>query len=365
MIAHDHNNIQPEEIQHIKGFLHQLKSEGFLLIENEGGDIYHEGFSSTPDRIDKFLSKDKQQDFTDLTKRTFEELEEIVRRNDNPDIKTSLHNRALLELELREKRSLRLLLKSDQNTTERGKTIKNRFKTDDVFLESRTQGDDHHFILGRRNGDTQKAHVIVDRENGSIRLEDGRQEPTEIVPLIETTITFADGRKVLSTRGILKETPTKNDDSVGLAIEFEKLELNPGSRTNDGVMDNFTITVHFLIKNHSSKKITLKNTYSSLQVPDGYTASQFGNSIKSQEDIAREDFISRTVQYSLSLAGRHSGGANSQNPIWEASKAKVLADIASLKFLLRLASESISLAGSSKIDMTFDITESILPNIKV
>jgi hypothetical protein len=107
LVANDHNNVQSEEITHIKGFLHQLKSEGFLLIEKEGGDIYEEGFSSTPDRVDKYFFKDEAQDYTDLTKRTDDELEEIIRRNVNPDVPTGLHRRALLELDLRDKRRLR------------------------------------------------------------------------------------------------------------------------------------------------------------------------------------------------------------------------------------------------------------------
>ena len=96
-----------EEWNHVKVFLHELKSGGFLLIQNEGEDIYHEKFSSTPDRVDKYFSKDKVQDYSDLTKRTEEELEEIIRRNDNPGVATSLHNRALVELDLRYKKRLR------------------------------------------------------------------------------------------------------------------------------------------------------------------------------------------------------------------------------------------------------------------
>ncbi len=48
-------NVQSQEIAHIKDILHELKSGDFLLVQNEGRDIYNERFSSTPDRIKRFL----------------------------------------------------------------------------------------------------------------------------------------------------------------------------------------------------------------------------------------------------------------------------------------------------------------------
>ena len=117
MVCKDQNNVQDEELQHIKGSLHQLKSEGFILVENEGADIYKEGFSSTPDRVEKYFSKHKIQDYSDLTKMSDQELEEIIRRNDNPGVATSLHNRALLELDLRHKKMLRESATGSKNKT--------------------------------------------------------------------------------------------------------------------------------------------------------------------------------------------------------------------------------------------------------
>jgi hypothetical protein len=48
-------NVQPQEIAHIKDILHELKAGDFLLVENEGRDIYNERFSSTPDRIKRYF----------------------------------------------------------------------------------------------------------------------------------------------------------------------------------------------------------------------------------------------------------------------------------------------------------------------
>ena len=103
-----------EEWQHISGFLHELKSNDYLLVEGEGQDIYHEKFSSTPDRIKKYFLKDTIDDNKDLTKKTDEELQEIIRRNDNPHIPGSLHNRTLLEIDIRHKKKIEELLKSSK-----------------------------------------------------------------------------------------------------------------------------------------------------------------------------------------------------------------------------------------------------------
>ena len=81
-----------EEWQHISGFLHELKSNDYLIVEGEGQDIYHEKFSSTPDRVKKYFLKDNVENNNDLTKKTDDELQDIIRRNDNPHIPGSEKN---------------------------------------------------------------------------------------------------------------------------------------------------------------------------------------------------------------------------------------------------------------------------------
>lgn len=66
-----HNNIQAQEIEHIKQHLHELKQDGFLLIRNEGEDIYHEEFASTPERVSRYL----------ISKTTVEVSEEVFKLN--------------------------------------------------------------------------------------------------------------------------------------------------------------------------------------------------------------------------------------------------------------------------------------------
>lgn len=56
-----------EEWKHIQSFLHQLKMQDFLLIQNEGENIYNEKFSSTPDRIDRYFNPiTKEEEMTKL-----------------------------------------------------------------------------------------------------------------------------------------------------------------------------------------------------------------------------------------------------------------------------------------------------------
>ncbi len=115
------SNVLDEEWKHVQGFLHQLKSDGFLLAENEGHNILHEKFSSTPDRIEKYFKKDQIIDNADLTQKTNGELQEIMRNSiDNSYVPSSIYNKAKLELEFRNQ------LMSSQ---------KNEIKSDDEILK--------------------------------------------------------------------------------------------------------------------------------------------------------------------------------------------------------------------------------------
>lgn len=102
----------------------------------------------------------------------------------------------------------------------RGKTIKNRHDTDSAFLESRSQGEDHHILLGDRSGKNQKAHMIVDGKTGEQRVEDGRGEPTDTAPHIETTVTFQDGKRIRTTRTQLEELPSKEHGSKRAEVAY-------------------------------------------------------------------------------------------------------------------------------------------------
>ena len=82
----------------------------------------------------------------------------------------------------------------------RGKTTKSRFKTDDLFIESRVQekDEDQHILLGKRSGKDNKAHMIIDGKTGEQRVEDGRGEPTDTAQHIETIINWLENDATVS-----------------------------------------------------------------------------------------------------------------------------------------------------------------------
>jgi len=361
IVAPIHQNIQGAEIEHIRGFLHDLKSQGFLLVQNEGGDIRRESFSSTPDRIKNFFSKDEVHDYSDLTKRSDDELREIVRRNDNPDIAASLHNRALLELKMRrEERLDKIIIDSPQNKpVNRGKTIKQTYKDKDVFIESRSQGGDQHILMGKRDGGSKKAHVIIDEENGSIRLEDNREEPTNIVSKIETTFTLHDGKKITSTRGATEV------QSYLPKIEVEKVGFNKIVTTKEGLAESFILTVPVLIKNTSDNKIMIRNVKPTILLPDGYSwyLSHDGINALNGRDIDGKNFLSCKFVFVADIKGREQGD-NDENKEYVTNKEKILSDIPSAKIVFQLTMEVVSLEGTTKVDEVADLADDLRHQIK-
>lgn len=85
------------------------------------------------------------------------------------------------------------------------KTIKHRLETEGLFVESRSQGEDQHLLIGSRSGDTDKAHIIIDGKTGEIRVEDNQQEPTQLAARIETILTLSSGKKIKTTREAIEE----------------------------------------------------------------------------------------------------------------------------------------------------------------
>ncbi len=353
-------NLQNEEIEHIKGFLHHLKAEGFLLIENEGQDIYHEGFSSTPDRVAKYFAQFEVQDYSDLTKRTDEELREIVRRNDNSNVPGSLYNRASQELELRHRDRVESFMRSQAETPARGKTVKSRYKNENIFIESRSQGHDEHLLIGKRDGSGDKAHVIVDKENGSLRLEDGRSEPTDIVPHIETTVTLPGGKKIVSTRGAME---VRSDLPK---IEIEKVGFSKIVTTREGLAESFTLMIPVIIKNLSSRKILVRDIRLSLELPEGYQSHIFHDGINAPDGryINAEEFLPGKFGFATNIKGREKG-VNEQNAEYMTNKDKILAALGTAKIVFRISVEIVTLGDKISIEEAADLTAELLPQIKI
>jgi len=85
------------------------------------------------------------------------------------------------------------------------KTIKKRFETEGLFVESRSQGEDQHLIIGNKNDGGEKAHIIIDGKSAEIRIEDNRKAPEDLVAKIETFLTLHNGKKIRTTREIIEE----------------------------------------------------------------------------------------------------------------------------------------------------------------
>jgi len=86
------------------------------------------------------------------------------------------------------------------------KTIKERWEDEKYFVETRKQGEtsDTHIIVGKKDS-AEKSHSIVDAKTGEIRIEDNQIDSSEVVPVLETYLTFPDGRTIVSRRGKLEE----------------------------------------------------------------------------------------------------------------------------------------------------------------
>lgn len=85
------------------------------------------------------------------------------------------------------------------------KTIRHRLETEGLFVESRSQGEDQHLLIGVKDGSADKAHVIIDGKTGEIRVEDNQQEPTQLTARIETILTLPSGKKIRTTREAIEE----------------------------------------------------------------------------------------------------------------------------------------------------------------
>jgi hypothetical protein len=85
------------------------------------------------------------------------------------------------------------------------RTIKHRLETEGLFVESRSQGDDQHLLIGLRDGSADKAHIIIDGKTGEIRVEDNQQEPTQLATRIETILTLPNGKKIKTTREAIED----------------------------------------------------------------------------------------------------------------------------------------------------------------
>lgn len=88
------------------------------------------------------------------------------------------------------------------------KTLKSRLELEHIFIEIRINGeeDDRHILVGEKNGDANKAHIVIDGKTAEIRVEDKEhQAPEDLLAKIETILTLKDGKKIRNIREVIEE----------------------------------------------------------------------------------------------------------------------------------------------------------------
>lgn len=128
-------------------------------------------------------------------------------------LKSGFHNRETAESKLEKWREFLIEISMPNEKpigTDEVKTIKNRFKTEGLFIESRSQDEDLHLLIGKRDGTAEKAHVVVDGKTAEIRVEDNQQEPTDLVEKVESILTLKGGKKLRVTREAIEELSSED-----------------------------------------------------------------------------------------------------------------------------------------------------------
>ena len=84
------------------------------------------------------------------------------------------------------------------------KKIINRLEDAKLWVESRTQGNEQHLLIGDKQSDGQKTHLIFG-ETGEIRIDKKDQPPGEVFRKVESVLTKSDGSTVKSTLEFFKD----------------------------------------------------------------------------------------------------------------------------------------------------------------
>lgn len=84
------------------------------------------------------------------------------------------------------------------------KKIISRLESEKLWVESRTQDNEQHLLIGDKQNDGQKVHLIFG-ETGEIRIDKKDQSPAEVFRKVESVLTKFDGSIVKSTLEFFKE----------------------------------------------------------------------------------------------------------------------------------------------------------------
>ncbi len=248
------------------------------------------------------------------------------------------------------------------------KTIKKRLEIEGLFIESRQQGEggDEHLIIGEKDGTGEKAHVVIDSATGEIRVKEKGKEPTELTRRIETILTLKSGKRVKTSREAI-ELMDEETPEIILQIELDRAKITFDStlKPKGGPADHIFIQIPVKLKNMSDGKLILKNVVPHILLPEGYTAGLYSHGRSQVEfNINGKEFSLQTFHFfSKIISG--SGPVNSQNLVYEENRKKILSNLPTTKAEFRLTGECTSFDGTIPIDKTFDITEIIVPQLKL
>ncbi len=84
------------------------------------------------------------------------------------------------------------------------KKIISRLENENLWVESRVQGNEQHLLVGDKQNKEQKVHLIFG-ETGEIRIDKKDQSPAEVFRKVESILTKSDGSTIKSTLEFFKE----------------------------------------------------------------------------------------------------------------------------------------------------------------
>ena len=84
------------------------------------------------------------------------------------------------------------------------KKIINRLEDENLWVESRNQGNEQHLLVGDKQNQGRKVHLVFG-ETGEIRIDKKDQDPGEIYKKVESILTKSDGTTVKTTLKFFKE----------------------------------------------------------------------------------------------------------------------------------------------------------------
>ena len=84
------------------------------------------------------------------------------------------------------------------------KKIINRLEDENLWVESRTQGNEQHLLVGNKQNQGRKVHLVFG-ETGEIRIDKKDEDPGEIYRKVEAILTKPDGSIIKSTLEFFKE----------------------------------------------------------------------------------------------------------------------------------------------------------------